>query len=128
MKSWQEWVTENLGLGKDALGIGKILLQNQFTLAQIREMMGAKYPEFLEQQANSEEAPAPSRNPDDEAAFRRKCTGILEIQRDLARLNPKSTMIERRSGVSGNEFLEKYYSTNRPSDSLRSDDLMAGAQ
>ena len=114
-QSWQAWVNENIARGCDPLEMGGILLKNKFNLVQIRKMMGDKYPESLGQPANDSAKPAPAQaNASDDGAFYRKCTSLLEIKRDLARLSPKANVIERRSGISGNEFLEKYYSANRP--------------
>src|SRR5271155_2137369 len=113
-KSWQAWVNENIERGCDPLEMGGILLKNKFSLPQIRKMMGDKYPESLGQPDNDAAKPALAQaNTNDAGASYRKCTSLLEIQRDLARLSPKANTIERRTGVSGNEFLEKYYSANR---------------
>lgn len=109
-KSWQDWVDENVSRGCDPLEMANILLKNNFAPAQIRKMMGAKYPEELGRSSAGAAAPAGNAG----EAYLRKCASLLEIQRDLARLSPKAGAIERRSGVSGDEFLEKYYAANRP--------------
>ncbi|HBB33701.1 MAG TPA: hypothetical protein DDZ80_27120 [Cyanobacteria bacterium UBA8803] len=44
----------------------------------------------------------------------RKLESILEINRKLAELSPNFGTIERRSRISREEFLEKYYATNTP--------------
>lgn len=110
-KSWQNWVNENLSRGCDPMEIGNILLKNKFALGGIRKMMGDKFPEGLGKQ---KAAPAKVEESEGALPLDRKCTSLIEIQRDLARLSPKARTVERRSGVSGNEFLEKYYAANRP--------------
>jgi ribosomal protein L16 Arg81 hydroxylase len=106
-KTWQSWATENIDRGCDTVEIGNILLKNKFTLPQVREMMGDSFPDVLAvpEQNNT----ALLGNP-----LQAKCMSLVEIQRDLARLNPQARKIERRSGVSVAEFLEKYYAANRP--------------
>jgi len=114
-KEWQDWVNENIIRGCDPLEMGSILLKNKFSLPQIRTMMGTKYPEALGQHTtHTTEPAAAAQTAGSTTALQRKCTSLVEIQRDLARLSPKAKTIERRKGVSGNEFLEKYYAANKP--------------
>jgi hypothetical protein len=116
-KSWQNWVNENLQRQCDPEEVGNILLKNKFTPAQIRKMMGDKCPQHLGQPAAGNDAAKPDSahaNSADGMSLMRKSLSMFEIQRDLARLSPKATTIERRQGVSGEEFLEKYYAANRP--------------
>ncbi len=110
-KSWQHWLKENLERGCDTHELGAILLKNGFTLAQVRAMMGERFPESLAQPASPKTQAAENNGID---ALHRKCASILEIQRDLARLSPNAGIVERRRDVSGQEFLEKYYASNRP--------------
>ena len=86
-KSWTDWVKENISRGCDRTELGTILLQNKFTLPQIRKMMGVHYPEGLEELAGPAESPA--RKGGDADALLLKSVSLLEIQRDLARLSPQ---------------------------------------
>jgi LPS sulfotransferase NodH len=43
-----------------------------------------------------------------------KRSSFALVERQLAALDPKNKTVERRSGVSRAEFLEKYYAANRP--------------
>jgi hypothetical protein len=43
-----------------------------------------------------------------------KLQSVLEMQRQLSRLSGRSEQIERRVGISREEFLERYYAANRP--------------
>lgn len=113
-KNWQCWINENVERGCDVHELGGILLKNGFTLPQIRTMMGEKYPESLAQAANSRVQSIADQNHRGADEFSRKCASVLQIQRDLAKLNPKATVIERRRDVSAAEFLERYYAANRP--------------
>ena len=44
----------------------------------------------------------------------KKRHALAIIQRQLASLNPKNKIVERRSNLSREEFLEQYYSANKP--------------
>ncbi|MBD2463902.1 cupin-like domain-containing protein [Oscillatoria sp. FACHB-1407] len=44
----------------------------------------------------------------------RKLESMLEVEHKLTRLAPQARTIERRSHISKEEFLEKYYATNTP--------------
>lgn len=44
----------------------------------------------------------------------RKLESMLKVEHELTRLSPKAGTIERRSNLSKEEFLEKYYATNTP--------------
>ena len=104
-KSWLEWTQENLARNCDPEGIAQILLQHQFSIPDIRKMMGERFPEgarFAPQAALADEA------------LHRKREALVAIRRALARLSPKSVAIERRSAPSGAEFLADYYAANRP--------------
>ena len=48
------------------------------------------------------------------AQLLRKLESTLAIQQQLATLSSKTTTIERRSGVSQQEFIDRYYATNTP--------------
>jgi hypothetical protein len=113
-KNWQCWINENVERGCDVHELGGILLKNGFSLPQIRAMMGEKYPESLAPSANSNVQSFAAHNNHSAAELHRKCASILEIQRDLAKLNPKARNIERRRDLSAPEFLERYYAANRP--------------
>ncbi|MGH7946101.1 MAG: cupin-like domain-containing protein [Opitutaceae bacterium] len=80
----------------------RILLENKFSLADIREMMGNRFP------ARSSQV-FPEIDP-----LCGKRESLVAIQRSLAKLNPKNSAVERRRGLSGAEFLEQYYAANRP--------------
>ncbi len=105
---WQSWVNENIQRGCNKIELGYILLRNKFTLPQVRTMMGEHFPADLEP-AKGEPKIIPMGNPLD-----RKCASLVEVQQQLSQLSPKDGTIERRRGVSSDEFLEKYYSANRP--------------
>jgi hypothetical protein len=101
-KSWREWTQENLDRNCDPQGIVRILLEHKFELAEIRDMMGHRFPQRAAQfsvEAN---------------VLQRKRESVSAIQRSLARLAAKPDRLERRRGLSGAEFLEQYYAANRP--------------
>jgi ribosomal protein L16 Arg81 hydroxylase len=112
--SWKNWVKENLDRGCDPMEMCGILQKNKFTLPQIKQAMGASFPVGFGQTEATAPAVAGQMQGNDAGPLALKSASLLEIQRDLHRLSPKSRTIERRSGVSGDEFLEKYYAANRP--------------
>jgi ribosomal protein L16 Arg81 hydroxylase len=101
-KSWRDWTQENLDRNCDPEGIVRILLEHEFALAEIRDMMGHRFPQRA-LQFSVEADP-----------LRSKRESLATIQRSLARLAPKPQGIERRRGLSSAEFLEQYYAANRP--------------
>ena len=111
MKSWSEWVVENLNRNCDPEGIAQILLENQFSVQAIRGLMGSRCPDRLGD-APVPRAGAPALG--SQEALYRKRESVVHMQRKLAGLNPKAVTIARRSGVSREEFLERYYSANYP--------------
>jgi hypothetical protein len=120
-KSWQDWVNENLARNCDPGEVCGILLRNKFTHPQIKKMMGDSYPseDSVKAAAGSNGATMAEGMRDtsigpNAGELLRKSASVLEIQRDLSRLSPKARTIERRRGVSGEEFLEKYYAANKP--------------
>ncbi len=44
----------------------------------------------------------------------RKLESMLEVRHQISQLSPNSNYIERRSRISKEEFLTKYYATNTP--------------
>lgn len=110
-KSWQQWVNENLARGCDPQEMADIMLKRSVAQPEIRKLLGDRYVNGNRQPSNGS---APAENSDPAGDFQRKCASLLEIQRNLSRLNPKAKMIERRKDVSADEFLERYYALNRP--------------
>jgi ribosomal protein L16 Arg81 hydroxylase len=113
-RAWQAWVTENIGRGCDTLQLGKILRTNNFTVAQVQEMMGSRCPQNLDLVPNAPASDGVSQNDVDHLSRLRKSVSVLDIQRELRQLSDNGKTIERRRGLSGNEFLEEYYAANRP--------------
>ena len=111
-RSWEQWVNENLTRGCDPQEMKEIMLKRGLPPAEIRRMLGEKYMDDATRPAAT--VPSNGRNHDSEEAIRRKSASLLEIQRNLARLNPNARVIERRKDLSASEFLEKYYAANRP--------------
>lgn len=110
-KSWLEWTHENLARNCDPAGIVRILRDNNFSLPDIRAMMGERFPEapaLVEPSAPASEPPL------DLQALRQKRESIVAIQRSLARLARRPALVERRGALPGPQFLEEYYARNRP--------------
>ncbi|MBS1955566.1 MAG: cupin-like domain-containing protein [Cyanobacteria bacterium SZAS-4] len=111
-KGWVEWTRLNISRDCDTEGILEILLNQEFPVTAIREAMGDSFPENSQHLQGKEEAQvAKTRTPLQPTDKR---DAILLIQRELAALNPKTRVIERRSYLGRAEFLEQYYAANRP--------------
>lgn len=103
-QEWRRWIAENKMLGIDDESLIEVLKQNG-----------------IEEQNAVKELAAIARHPYFEAGHwlaqkLRKIESLLDVYADLALLNSSSRFrtIERRNNLPRDEFLEKYYSTNRP--------------
>ena len=109
-KSWHDWTLENLQRNCNPEGIARILLDAKLPIPQIRGMMGERFPEHLVRPA-AQRAVALFPTP---GAISRKRESITRIRRALRNLRTTSNEIERRPALSGTQFLDEYYSANRP--------------
>ncbi|HEY9793794.1 MAG TPA: cupin-like domain-containing protein [Candidatus Obscuribacterales bacterium] len=109
-KSWVAWTELNLQRGCDPNGILKILMKEQFEITAIRNVMGSRFPGQCVLAGNQSAAQADDTLPE----LVQKRESLVRIQRQLLALNPKAQSIERRRYLSRAEFLEQYYSANRP--------------
>jgi Cupin-like domain len=99
---WKRWIAENKLLDLEESRIIEILIQNG-----------------IEASVATEEVRAVASNPyfqvgDWMAQRLKKLESLLSIYRDLSALSSGFGKIERRSNLSREEFLEEYYSANRP--------------
>lgn len=101
-EGWKEWIVENKLLNVRDRDLVKAMVENgidqQLAIQAIHNVSAE--PAF---QAKSHDAQK-----------LQKLESILEIKRKLAELSPNFGTIERRSRLSREEFLEKYYATNTP--------------
>ena len=99
---WKRWVGENkLRNVSDEAIINVLTAQGYSQDLAASEVKGASFDPYLV-------AGMKFKRQSDKAA------ALLGILGDLSRLRPDSNTVERRTGVSRAEFLEKYYSVNRP--------------
>jgi hypothetical protein len=101
---WKVWIAENKILGLDDHRLVEILVEGG-----------------IDEQVAADEVAAITAHPVFQVAWRmaqknRKLESLLNVYSDLARLRPSARFktIERRSNVSRDEFLERYYAANRP--------------
>jgi hypothetical protein len=114
-KSWKEWTQENLDRKCDPEGIVRILLNNDFPVREIRSMMGGRFPEGSPLVGTGDRIrPTPVPTSVDSEGLRRKREAIVRMQRSLSKLRGTPATVDRRNALSGAEFLEQYYSANRP--------------
>src|SRR5262245_45825069 len=99
---WRVWVAENRLLGTTEEQLSEVLSSSGVSLETITAEM--------DEQFNS-----PSYRIAERFAQRyNKLKSILEIKAQLSSLSFASQTVERRSKISRSEFLERYYSANRP--------------
>lgn len=99
---WRRWLAENKIQGLD----DKVLLyvmaragvHPNLVVAELQQMRGHPY---IEAAGNLNQ-------------LARKLESILAVQRELAALSPRASEIERRRKLNKAEFLEEFYSRNRP--------------
>jgi len=113
-KSWPEWVVENFERNCDPNEIVRVLLDNKFTVPDIRQMMGDRFPQHSPHINDDPVSQMINMGPIDANHLHRKRTALLATQCALASLAPSRKTIERRRNVSRVEFLEQYYALNRP--------------
>jgi hypothetical protein len=100
--AWQRWIAEVKMLGTSDEQILAILEHNGMTAALGREEL-----------CRLESLPAYGAG--ERVAQRlKKLESILAMQRALSVLSPDHDVVERRSHVSSEEFLQRYYAANRP--------------
>lgn len=99
---WRRWIAENLMIGNVPTGLVQTMKS-----AGILEAEAAREVELAAQSPYVKGS---------ELLRNRlaKRDWLLTTYRKLNRLNPKSTEIERRCKLSRDEFLNEYYTTNRP--------------
>lgn len=114
MKSWQEWTAENLARNCDPEGIVRILRDNRFSVADIRAMMGGRFPETSALVELSPPSAQAAEQALDAEQLRLKRESIVAIQRSLSKLAKKPRAVERRTALSPEQFLEQHYAANRP--------------
>ena len=100
--SWKRWVAENKLLNISEQEITAILVRHGIKEQAVKEELQTLKDSPYFQAADSY------------TQLLHKRQSLAMIERELARLDPKYRTIERRSNVSREEFLEKYYSRNRP--------------
>jgi LPS sulfotransferase NodH len=99
---WKRWIGENKLVKTSDAVVVETLVRNGIP----REAASAEV-----QRANSE----PYLQAGDWMAQRlRKVESLLATYRALAQLHPSAGVVERRSSVDREEFLERYYAANRP--------------
>lgn len=116
-QGWIEWTRLNIKRDCDKEGILEILLDENFDVKSIREAMGDDFPEHSEllkklfaehKNLRAETAKELNLEPAD------KRESVTFVKRALAKLNPRNSVVERRSYLGRAEFLEQYYAANRP--------------
>ena len=99
---WRRWIAENLMLGVDAQAMLDILVSNGIeAIAAARELQTASAHPYVH--AGNQLV-----------QLSKKIESLLQIRRELGGLLSGQQAIERRTMVSGEEFLRDYYAANRP--------------
>jgi hypothetical protein len=99
---WRRWIAENLLLGNPPEAIRPVLVENGFTEEEAaREVSGALASPYVQGASRI-------------ANRLRKREWTLTVYGRLARMRAHGGEIERREGLSRDEFSEEYYVQNRP--------------
>ena len=99
---WKCWIAENKMLGADDATLLQVLVENGFDEVEaMRELAAAAaHPYFQAGQWMAQRV--------------NKLEAMAEVRRSLSLLSPKNAAVDRRRGLSRQEFLDNYYSANRP--------------
>ena len=99
---WRRWIAENLLVGNSPQSVLDVLQSSGFSAqdSQREINMAQQSPYFRGSELLRNRL--------------RKREWILSVYRKINRLHPKSGEIDRRHKLSRSEFLDEYYTTNRP--------------
>jgi ribosomal protein L16 Arg81 hydroxylase len=106
-KEWKEWIIENKQRNvPDRVLIDAMIRDGIDTQTAIIAVKGI--------QINTIQSINTDRNLNTQLQLLKKLESLVNIQRQLSQLSPKSGTIERINRIDRGEFLEKYYATNTP--------------
>ena len=106
---WRRWIAENLLVGNSPESVLEVLKTSGFSAQESqREINLAQQSPYF-------------RGSELLRSRLRKREWILSVYRKINRLHPRSGVIDRRHKLSRDEFLDAYYTTNRPGHHHRDD-------
>jgi hypothetical protein len=106
-KEWKDWIIENRQRNVPDRALIDVMIQEGIdTQTAIRAVKGI--------QANNMQSTNIDRRQNTEIQLLKKLESLVNIQRQLSQLSPKSETIERIQNIDRGDFLEKYYATNTP--------------
>ena len=99
---WKQWVAHARLLGYSIDAIAKVLISNGYSPAAAHaEARKAASDPYLLGSARQQQR-------------LNKAAALLSVQAQLRQLDPGANIIERRGPISGEEFRDRYYASNRP--------------